>query len=268
MANVPNPVTLSLTPIGTPSSKLRGYSYTTNNVTTKKIINATNSYTFSISNLRDPGARIVLYGSGTKRIAGGSATAYGYLNNGTQISATMTVSVTPNSFSYPGSVTITPSLSGSGSGATFDSFNKWIVYWGNVSFYTSSDNSPSSFDIVFNYDSEISEDIIYFLPISFSAHYELRRQSDEPVSVSCNGVTGWYESPKHGKCAVLVSGTFGKESFSISQATCTIQGNFYYQWQDSSGDWHFESCSYADVWTGDITLNYETITEQGTLYYP
>lgn len=265
MANVPNPVTLSLTPIGTPTSKLRGYSYTTNNVTTKNSINATNSYTFSISNLRDPGARIVLFGSGTKRIAGGSATAYGYLNNGTQISATMTVSVTPNSFSYPGSVTITPSLSGSGSGATFDSFNKWIVYWGNNSLYTSSANSPSSFNITLNYDSEIAEDTIYFLPISFSVYYKVSYQGDLN-GVTVNGdVTGWYNDGVSNRPVLVRGGYYSGASYDDYHNEYIVYGDFYYYIEETDEYKYTNNCN---VPPGFCTPNYETITEQGTLYYP
>ena len=111
------------------------YTYITNNSSTSKALSNVSSTNFTITNLRDPGAKIIFYGSGTGNITTTGVNKSTTVAGGRTFTIKASYSVSVSTFSYPNdnnvTVTVTPTYTGSGEG--LEASNLWIHYW-NVKF--------------------------------------------------------------------------------------------------------------------------------------
>ena len=123
-----NPVTIKMTRINASGATIRGYKYISNDVITKKALTAAASNTLKITDLRDPGAKIIFFGGGTGTIKF-TNTSKSYSVSGKTIKAGVTFSINKTSFEYPTSsnvaVTVTPTYSGT----NVDAVKDWEVSW-------------------------------------------------------------------------------------------------------------------------------------------
>ena len=111
------------------------YTYITNNSSTSKALSNVSSTNFTITNLRDPGAKIVFYGGGTGNITTTGVNKSTTVEGGRTFTIKASYRVSVSTFSYPNNnnitVTVTPTYTGNGDG--LDTPNYWNHYW-NVKF--------------------------------------------------------------------------------------------------------------------------------------
>lgn len=254
--NVPNKVNVSITPIGTPTTKLRGYSYVTNSTTTDHQLSSTTATSFEIANFRDPKAAIFLYGGGTGTIT----TSGGRAQDGDAwISSSYKVSV--STFEYPSSgmtVTVTPSKSSGGGTVT------WLHYDWNV-------RVNSDTNIISNINNNISPNSNGSFKITIP--WNTKWTGTPKVTVYCQHLEATVAIPGHqvyGGFRVNKQGygtPIGVTGWSLPRGQGEKRWVVYDDYPDAEQDGSYYCCTdyygRGDAWVGSDVGEPYYITEPG-----